>query len=154
MVENPRIGARSDDGTPALAYLYRLSGVRELNSNVSRDYDIYHFEDGTAHLRIPGPSNNSSLKKRHDGPGVKIAFTHEATSYSASDFTGAATNYAYRWQHYTIAGHANIFGWAGTSGQAFMYFRSITEGAGFGNNYESVSACGDMTPYVGTHIFG
>ncbi|KAJ5755632.1 hypothetical protein N7533_005175 [Penicillium manginii] len=98
MVENPRIGARSDDATPALAHQYRLSGVRELNSNISRNYDIYHFEDGTAHLRIPGPSSGSSLQKRVDGPGVKIAFKHEAMGYSGSDFTGAATNFAYRWE--------------------------------------------------------
>lgn len=152
MVKNPRIGARSEDGTPALAHHYRLNGLREMNSNVSRNYDIYHFEDGNAHLRIPGPSSGSGLNKRHDGPGVKIAFSHEATGYSASDFEGAAANFAYRWEHYAIQGHGQIFGWAGLSHKAFMYFRSITEGDGFGDNYESVTACGDMKQYVGTYI--
>lgn len=154
MIDNPRIGARSEDGTPALAHHYRLNGVRAKDSNVSRTYDIYHFEDGNAHLRIPGPGSGSEsgLSKRHDGPGVKIAFTHEPISYPANDFVGAGANFAYRWRNYAIKGHGEIFGWAGTSGQAFMYYRSIVEGAGFGNNYESVNACGDLSSHVGTYV--
>ncbi|KAJ5383005.1 hypothetical protein N7517_000916 [Penicillium concentricum] len=153
-VANPRIGARSDDSRPALAHHYRLKGVREHDSDVSRDYEIHHFEDGVAHLHIPlaGSGSTSSVNKRHDGPGVKLAFQHEATGVDPSLLSGCATAVASKWSQYTSQGHANMFGFVEYKNKELMYYRSIMEGKGFGENYEDVMACGDMGHLVGTYL--
>jgi hypothetical protein len=153
-VANPRIGARSDDSLPGLVHHYRLQGVREKASNVTRDYEIHHFEDGVAHLHIPlhGSGSGSSINKRHDGPGVKLAFQHAATGVNPSLFSGCATAVASKWSQYTTQGHANMFGFVEYKNQELMYYRSIMEGQGFGENYEDVMACGDMGHLVGTYL--
>lgn len=36
--------------------------------------------------------------------------------------------------------------------QEVFYYRAIVEGQGFGDNYEDVMACGDMSSYVGQFL--
>ncbi|KGO77862.1 hypothetical protein PITC_060430 [Penicillium italicum] len=155
-VANPRIGARSDDGMPALVHQYRLQGVREKGSNVTRDYEIHHFEDGVAHLHIPlaETGSGSSLNKRHNGPGVKLAFQHAATRVDPNMLSGCAVAAASRWSEITSQGHANMFGLVEHNKKELMFYRSILEGKGFGNNYEDVMACGNMRNYLGRSMPG
>lgn len=151
-IANPLIGINANDGTPALAHHYRLNGVRGRESNRTRDYDIYHFEDGTAHLRVPFVGSGSSVTRRHDGAGVKIAFQHASVALAPSEYDGAASAIASRWQEYAEQGHANVFGFMEKNNQEVFYYRSIVEGQGFGDNYEDVMACGDMSSYVGQFL--
>ncbi|KAJ5574668.1 hypothetical protein N7450_008567 [Penicillium hetheringtonii] len=151
-VANPLIGVKSKDGTPALAHHYHLSGVQGREDNMTRDYDIHHFEDGTAHLRVPLGGSDSSINKRHDGAGVKIAFQHAPIALAPSEYNGAAGTIATRWQEYAEQGHANVFGFMEKRNKEVFYYRSIVEGQGFGNNYEDVMACGDMSHLLGTYL--
>ncbi|OKO89560.1 hypothetical protein PENSUB_13626 [Penicillium subrubescens] len=148
-IANPLIGINANDGTPALAHHYRLNGVRGRESNRTRDYDIYHFEDGTAHLRVPSVGSSSSVTRRHDGAGVKIAFQHASVALAPSEYDGAASAIASRWQEYSEQGYANVFGFMEKNNQEVFYYRSIVEGQGFGDNYEDIMACGDISLYVG-----
>lgn len=151
-VANPRVGVPSEDGTPALAHHYRLHGVKGSEDNKTRNYEIHHFEDGVAHLRIPSGGSGSSINKRHDGAGVKIAFQHASVTLSPSEYSGAASAIAARWQEYAEQGHGNVFGFAENDNKEVFFYRSIVEGDGFGDNYEDVMACGDMAPIVGTFL--
>ncbi|KAJ5973864.1 hypothetical protein N7481_011074 [Penicillium waksmanii] len=151
-VVNPLLGIKANDGTPALAHHYRLNGVKGKEDNRTRDYDIHHFEDGTAHLRVPFVGSGSSVTKRHDGAGVKIAFQHASVALAPSEYSGAAGTIATRWQEYAEQGHANVFGFMEKNNKEVFYYRSIVEGQGFGNNYEDVMACGDMSTLVGTFL--
>jgi hypothetical protein len=152
----PSDGIMARDNEPALLSRHILKNVKHSQNTKAHDYTIHHFADGTAHFHIPFDNSGnatSSKAKRHNGAGVKISFKHEKLSLvSSSDSRGASTALASRWQQYAEAGHADVFGFVEQSNKALFYYRTIVEANGFGDNYEPVDACGDMSHLVSTYL--
>lgn len=156
MITVPTDGIKTRDNEPALLSRHILKNVRHSQSNKTHDYTIHHFADGTTNFHIPfynSGNATSSMAKRHNGAGVKISFKHEKLALVASsDSRAASTALASRWQEYAEGGHSDVFGFAEQSNKALFYYRATVEGNGFGDNYEAVDACGDMSHLVSTYL--
>lgn len=152
----PSDGITTRDNEPALMSRHILKNVRHIESKKPYNYTIHHFADGTTHFHIPFENSGNatfSKAKRHNRAGIKISFKHESLSLvSSSDSRGASTALASRWQQYAEAGHADVFGFVEQKNKALFYYRTIVEGNGFGDNYEPVDACGDMSHLVSTYL--
>ena len=135
--------------------LYMLKSVRQAGGKRAHDYTIHNFDDGTAHLHVPYEHGNvsNSKAKRHDGAGVKISFKHEAIILATNaDKKGASTALASKWLEYAESGNGEMFGFVEAMNEAVFYYRTIIEGNGFGEEYESVDDCGNLGQFVGTYL--
>ncbi|CAG8172770.1 unnamed protein product [Penicillium salamii] len=152
----PSDGITTRDNEPALISRHILKNVKHRESKKSHDYTIHQFADGNTHFHIPfenSGNTTSSKAKRHNGSGVKISFKHEKLSLVASsDSRSASAAIASRWQEHAEAGHSDVFGFVEQQNKALFYYRTTVEGDGFGDNYESVDACGDMSHLVSTYL--
>lgn len=147
----PSGGVKTQPNELALISRHVVRNARRGEGKTGHDFAIHQFEDGTGQLHAPfgGFGNETSMHKRHNGAGVKIAFKHINVIPAKAKSEGASAAIASKWQELAEAGHGEMFGYVAKSNKAYFYYRTIVEGDGFGNNYESVNACGDMTQYHG-----
>ncbi|KAF4769140.1 hypothetical protein HAV15_008618 [Penicillium sp. str.  len=134
----PTDGIKTRENEPALLSHHILKNIRHSQSNKTHDYTIHHFADGTTNFHIPfynSGNATSSMAKRHNGAGVKISFKHEKLALVASSDRRAAST--------ALASRCN---------KALLYYRATVEGNGFGDNYEAVDACGNMSHLVSTYL--
>ncbi|ODM18247.1 hypothetical protein SI65_06118 [Aspergillus cristatus] len=101
----PSGGIKPRYNEPALTSRYIIGNWRQGENKAGRNFAIHRYEDGSGQLHLQaGDSGNatSSMRKRHDGAGVKISFKHENVAFSTFQCRSL--------QHY----HSSIAKMAGT----------------------------------------
>jgi hypothetical protein len=148
------------DDTPALISRHLMKNMRSKNGTRSRDYEFHHFADGTSHTHVPllkSDNATSTVTKRHDGAGVKIVFSRTGIAVSKDEYSGAPAAIASAWDEHAEAGNSDFYGFAermmaNGGKKAVLYWRTIVEASGFGNNYERLDGCGKMGGYIGQYM--
>ncbi|KAJ5090740.1 hypothetical protein N7532_009424 [Penicillium argentinense] len=147
------------DDIPALIAHHRLKNMRNVNGTKAHDYELHHFADGSSHTFVPFTSGNATLTKRHDGAGVKVVFARTGVAVSKDEYAGAPAAIASAWDEHAEAGSSDWYGMAERSmangaQKAVIYWRTILEADGYGENYERLDGCGKMGGYVGQYLVG
>lgn len=134
-----------------------ILGVRHPDLNVTFDHVLKSYADGTGFLRMSPTASNSTyappLSKRHDGPGFKYnwrRFSYDGNHLGDPDLSwlpqyGAAVgnDWASRADDLTMSEYFVV---GGVKDLATFGLRIIPEIDGFGEDYEDVNACGDLSP--------
>lgn len=169
-VETVAIKRRDDNDLNALVEHFVLRDVVHPNTTITpADYHFKAFANGTGYLHAihqSGTSTSTStstntttgghLQKRHDGPGFKYNFyTFLWTAYTLQpdlhkEFLQAAQSIAQNWAY--DADYFDIGEYFPAMGIDYILvkllgngLRIIPELNGFGENYEDVNSCGDMS---------
>ncbi|CAG7936907.1 unnamed protein product [Penicillium nalgiovense] len=148
------------DDTPALISHHLMKNMRSANGTKSSDYEFHHFADGTSHTHVPlfkSDNATSTMTKRHDGAGVKVVFSRTDIAVSKDEYSGAPAAIASAWDEHAEAGNSDFYGFAekrmaNGGKKAVLYWRTIVEASGYGNNYERLDGCGKMGEYIGLYL--
>lgn len=154
------VGGASDGdggvGAPAgLVDGVRLYGVRMpgMDSEYAEDHVVKMYADGTGFLRsTPSSNSTAGLGRRHDGAGFKYnwqrfdyngGFLGEPDLRILPDLSGAiASNWAVRSDSEAL----DQFFAVGAVDHLYSFgLRIIAETDGFGEEYEDVNYCGDLS---------
>lgn len=153
--------ARDGSESPSLIAHHIIKNLKSENSTRARDHELYHFADGTSHTFMPGAESAndgaSGVTKRHDGPGVKVVFYRTGVAVTKDEYSGPSTAIASGWDEHAEAGESNLYGFteklmSNGGKKAVLYFRTIIETKGFGDNYERLDDCGKMGGYIGQYL--
>ncbi|KAH8433490.1 uncharacterized protein LDX57_011124 [Aspergillus melleus] len=144
------IEKRSSD-EPDLVERFLIRGLyhAELGSDATNIW-VNHYSNGDNTLQIAPEDGqqdgNSTLTRRWDKPGFKIAYTTRKKSpLNEQDSLKMARHISLKWQSMTLGNDISEFiGFVETGHTANFYFRIIPEHNGYGLNYESVDVCGGM----------
>lgn len=134
-----------------------ILGVRHPDLNVTFDHVLKSYADGTGFLRMSPTVSNSTyttpLSKRHDGPGFKYnwrRFSYDGNHLGDPDLSwlpqyGAAVgnDWASRADELEMSEYFVV---GGVKDLTTFGLRIIPEIDGFGEDYEDVNACGDLSP--------
>lgn len=153
-------GNQARDDNPALVSHHRIKNLRSENGTRPRDYELHHFADGTSHTHVPlfaSDNATSAVTKRHNGAGVKVVFSRTGVAVSKDEYSGASAAIASAWDEHAEAGSSDFYGFterlmANGGEKAVIYWRTILETNGYGENYERLDACGKMGGYVGQYL--
>ncbi|KAE8366737.1 hypothetical protein BDV27DRAFT_143365 [Aspergillus caelatus] len=146
----PSVEKRPSD-EPHLVERFLIRGLYHADlGNDTTDIWVTHWSNGDNTLQI-APENGqqdgkSTLTRRWDKPGFKIAYTTRKTSpLNEQDALKMARHISLKWQGMTLGNDISDFiGFVETGHTANFYFRIIPEHKGYGLNYESVDICGGM----------
>lgn len=113
----PGGGIKPRDNEPALTSRYIIRIWRQGENKAGRNFAIHRYEDGSGQLHLQaGDSGNatSSMRKRHNGAGVKVSFKHENVAFqpSSADRSSTTTALAQKWQELAESGVGEMFGFA------------------------------------------
>ncbi|KNG85213.1 hypothetical protein ANOM_008085 [Aspergillus nomiae NRRL 13137] len=146
----PRVEKRSSD-EPYLVERFRIRGLYHADlGNDATDIWVNYWSNGDNTLQIAledgRQDGNSTLTRRWDKPGFKIAYTTRKTApLNEQEALTMARHISLKWQGMTLGNDiADFIGFVETGHTANFYFRIIPENKGYGLNYESVDICGGM----------
>ncbi|KAB8261666.1 hypothetical protein BDV32DRAFT_157967 [Aspergillus pseudonomiae] len=146
----PSVEKRSSD-EPYLVERFLIRGLYHADlGNDSTDIWVNHWSNGDNTLQIAPEDGqqdgNSTLTRRWDKPGFKIAYTTRKTApLNEQQALMMARHISLKWQGITLGNDiADFIGFVETGHTANFYFRIIPEHKGYGLNYESVDICGGM----------
>ncbi|KAJ6177372.1 hypothetical protein N7485_004286 [Penicillium canescens] len=159
-IPNSTSGNQTRGDTPALISRHLMKNMRSENGTRSRDYEFHHFGDGTSHTHVPllkSDNATSTVTKRHDGAGVKVVFSRTGIAGSKDEYSGAPAAIASAWDEHAEAGNSDFYGFAermiaNGEKKAVLYWHTIVEASGYGNNYERLDGCGKMGGYIGLYM--
>ncbi|KAE8311081.1 hypothetical protein BDV41DRAFT_589889 [Aspergillus transmontanensis] len=141
---------RSSD-EPSLVERFLIRGLYHADlGNDATNIWVNHYSNGDNILQIApedGQQDGSStLTRRWDKPGFKIAYTTRKKSpLNEQDALKMARHISMKWQGMAIGNDISDFiGFVEIGHTANFYFRIIPEHKGYGLNYESVDICGGM----------
>ncbi|KAE8342106.1 hypothetical protein BDV24DRAFT_150612 [Aspergillus arachidicola] len=147
----PSIEKRSSD-EPSLVERFLIRGLYHSDlGNEATNIWVNHYSNGDNILQIAPEDGqqdgNSTITRRWDKPGFKIAYTTRKKSpLNEQDALKMAKHISMKWQGMAIGNDISDFiGFVETGHTANFYFRIIPEHKGYGLNYESVDICGGMT---------
>ncbi|PIG84697.1 hypothetical protein AARAC_011446 [Aspergillus arachidicola] len=147
----PSIEKRSSD-EPSLVERFLIRGLYHSDlGNEATNIWVNHYSNGDNILQIAPEDGqqdgNSTITRRWDKPGFKIAYTARKKSpLNEQDALKMAKHISIKWQGMAIGNDISDFiGVVETGHTANFYFRIIPEHKGYGLNYESVDICGGMT---------
>ncbi|KAK4206682.1 hypothetical protein QBC37DRAFT_434569 [Rhypophila decipiens] len=158
-VETFNVKRRDNDDDPnALTEHFVLRDVVHPNTTITpADYHFKAFANGTGYVHAIHQSNSATgLQKRHDGPGFKYNFQTFVWTVQTpqpdlrKEFIQAAQAIAQHWAY--SADYYGIGEYFPAMGIDYILvqllgngLRIIPELNGFGEGYEDVNACGDMS---------
>lgn len=135
-----------------------VRNLRSGNSSAPTDMALNTFDNGVATLDIAGDlqklatygDSEERVEKRFDGAGFKIVFsTRMHSKLTVSHQKQMSLAIAKEWARRGDSTSMNeFFGLVKTGHKANFYHRIIPEVRGFGMNYESVDACGQMASFL------
>ncbi|KAE8154345.1 hypothetical protein BDV25DRAFT_136039 [Aspergillus avenaceus] len=146
----PRVEKRSSD-EPDLVERFLIRGLHhaEMGPDPTNIW-VNHYSNGDNTLQIVPEDDqqdgNSTITKRWDKPGFKIAYTtRNKAPLNENQALQMAKHISYKWRTLAIGNDISDFiGFVETGHTANFYFRIIPEHKGYGLNYESVDICGGM----------
>ncbi|GAB1210540.1 hypothetical protein APSETT445_009335 [Aspergillus pseudonomiae] len=146
----PSVEKRSSD-EPYLVERFLIRGLYHADlGNDATDIWVNHWSNGDNTLQIAPEDgqqdSNSTLTRRWDKPGFKIAYTTRKTApLNEQEALTMARHISLKWQGMALGSDISDFiGFVETGHTANFYFRIIPEHKGYGLNYESVDICGGM----------
>lgn len=146
----PSVDKRSLD-EPDLLERFLIRGLYHADlGNDATNIWVNHYSNGDQIMHIDPEGGqrdgNSTLTRRWDKPGFKLAYTaRKASKLSEQDALKMAKHIGMKWRTATLGNDISDFiGFVETGHTANFYFRIIPEHKGYGLNYESVDICGGM----------
>lgn len=136
-----------------------ILGVRipGYGDDILHDHSITVLSDGTGYLSsqpvLAASNTTGSLNRRHDGPGLKYnwkIFDYAANVLGSPDMSAAQPVAQHMGQDYVSRANADqsmseYVATVAFDGAYSMGIRIIPETDGFGDNYEDVNVCADLT---------
>jgi hypothetical protein len=155
-IETPAIEPRADYSNDIVDH-FVIRGVKHANISVTpADYHYTSFVNGTGVLHVKHSAANEDIQKRHNGAGFKYNFwcSYWIPQANQPDLTQEASRLgqeiAADWSF-----RANVLWmdeWIGAIGIDYILLklfgfgiRIISEVESFGENYEDVNVCGDLS---------
>ncbi|PLB51190.1 hypothetical protein P170DRAFT_493435 [Aspergillus steynii IBT 23096] len=143
----PSVQKRSLD-EPDLVERFLIRGLYHADlGNDATNIWVNHYNNGDNTLKIATEDGqqdgNSTLTRRWDKPGFKIAYTMRKTSpLKEQDSLKMARHIGLKWKSMALGNDISDFiGFVETGHTASFYFRIIPENKGYGLNYENVNVC-------------